>query len=415
MRKVLPALTATLIACASFLSADTNQDNSKGNCPEPQGCCPEKCCPAPAVKICFPEGIAPCARPVIVNSCGQREVQNGAIIDIELLVWQAHTDDLEVGVLNSNATGHPSYASQFTNASYQHMKFKWDAGVRLGVGYIFDHDCWDVYAAWTHFTGNASKDVVTSTSNTPSQTLFPTWSAAEVVLGTLAGDGNLTATSLDSHWKLKLDLIDLELGREFFAGRHLAVRPHVGLRGGWIKQNFDIQYAGLTGAAVTTAFTGTLDDIEMKNDFKGIGVRTGLDTEWNVGCGFCFFGDAAISILYGRYNISQQETVGDDLFLAADTVILSTTDSFNDSKAITDLALGIRWCPDMSCWCTASRLLLSAGWEHHMFFNQEQLKRVSTVNTTLTSGINTDNYTTYVREAGDLSTQGVTISLRWEY
>lgn len=429
-KKVIPAVTATLLACASFLCADdATGGQGQMTMMEPQG----------DMMMGANEMNAPSARPYWQDTTGKMHVDTGAILDVELLVWQAHTDDLDVAVTNDpfpTSVSSPNFASRFLDAEYEHMSFKWDVGVRVGLGYYFEHDNWDVYAAWTHIHNKASKTIDESVnpnlnatvSSGPAtaantQTLFPTWSSALVTLNPAPAsadptrNGNLTASGVDAHWKLKLDLIDAELGRLFFAGRWLTVRPHFGLRGGWIKQTFDVDYTNVIGSGQTgTDNLITFDDIDMKNDFKGIGVRAGIDTQWHFCSGVCFYGDAAVSVLYGRYNISQQETNIQDSFATVSNLLLSTTDNFNDSKAITDLALGLCWQPDLSCMCNTMRFTLAAGWEHHMFFNQVQLKRVYTVNyQTPSISPNSPSWTNYVREMGDLSTQGVTVTARFEF
>ncbi len=352
---------------------------------------------------------APSARPHYMDSAGKMQTSNGWIFDVEPFYWQSHLDDAEVAVSNEAFTtgSSPTTASRFTDATYEHLKFKWDAGVKVGVGGYFDHDEWDVFVQWTHFHNNAHKNINNTLSSPTPATLFTTWSALEV--DTLAG--NLTAQGVDADWSLNLDLLDAELGRMFFAGKWLTVRPHVGLRGGWIRQKFNIDYLNLSGAGGTTTAI-TTEDINMKNKFTGLGVRAGVDTEWHSGCGWCLYGNGAVSILYGFYKNTQSETMGPDEFATPSTIILGTTDSFRDSKAITDLALGICYSPEISCMCPSTRFTISLGWEHHMFFNQFQLKRVATENPSATPGT---NYTTYVREPSDLSTQGWTLGLMLDY
>ena len=125
---------------------------------------------------------------------------------------------------------------------------KWDYGFRFGLGYVLNHDGWDIDAMWTHFRRNASDDVVAD-ANTTTSRIYTLWSA--VVPG--AGDFMQTAPAVptlpiaaevQTSWRLHLDLIDLELGRSFYTSKYLTLRPHIGLRGASIRQNYDITYLG---------------------------------------------------------------------------------------------------------------------------------------------------------------------------
>ena len=77
--------------------------------------------------------------------------------------------------------------------------------------------------------------------------------------------------------------------------------------------------------------------------------------------------------------------------------------STRGDKAVTDLQLGLRWARmfDNDRW----GLMLQAGWEHHMWFGQNQMLRF------------TDNTTqaAFVVNQGDLSYQGWTLNVRFDF
>jgi hypothetical protein len=41
----------------------------------------------------------------------------------------------------------------------------------------------------------------------------------------------------------------------------------------------------------------------MKNNFWGVGLRGGLDTQWGLGKGFSIYGKLALSVLWGKFSI----------------------------------------------------------------------------------------------------------------
>ena len=97
----------------------------------------------------------------------------------------------------------------------------------------------------------------------------------------------------------------LRIGREYYVGRHLTVRPNGGLRADWIYQNYDVTY---------TAFTFyNPQHFKMDNRFFGFGFFGGVDSDWLFGRGFSLYGMADFAILLGFFAVDQKVTQLDPL------------------------------------------------------------------------------------------------------
>lgn len=180
------------------------------------------------------------------------------------------------------------------------------------------------------------------------------------------------ATDIETSWKLNLDLIDLELGREFWVSPKVSLRPHVGLRIAYLKQSFDLQHkGGAFSQPVIEAGSSLNDFVDIDNDFKGVGVRAGLDSIWNLGCGFGIYGNFALSLIYGRFSIDHDEYVREASSPFSKTTIFQKDTSFRASRLATDLALGLQWAK-LLCSCQYG-ITVSLGWEQHLFLNQNQM------------------------------------------
>lgn len=412
LKKMWPLATVTLLSFASLNAASKDSNSNSGSCGTSGNCCPkENCSPAfTSAPVCctnpcnigstnVPCGVPPCARPPLCNN-------KGWIIDGELLIWRANQDGLWPTIQNSNP-GVPliGSASNYTDSKFNHLQNKWDAGFRVGAGYNMVHDCWDVFATWTYFHNHAKQNEEVNGSSTPVETLTALWSAFDAIDTSL----NLpTVSQVESSWKLNLNLIDLELGRKFYAGQWLSLRPSVGLRGALIKQTYNIDYFPGTGS---TAFDGQVEQVRMHNNFGGVGLKAGLNTQWNMGCGFSIYGDSAVSLVYGAFDVDQSEQNGPQFTTNPTNTILHVRDNFHASRAIVDLALGIRWehqYPDSN-----NNVALSFGWEHHMFFDQMQMKRFTTLNDSATATSTAG--TIIFNDGGNLSTQGLTVGLRFDF
>ncbi|MGE5195842.1 MAG: Lpg1974 family pore-forming outer membrane protein, partial [Anaerolineae bacterium] len=217
----------------------------------------------------------------------------------------------------------------------------------------------------------------------------------------------LTAQEIETEWKFDLDLVDLELGRQFYTSKWLSLRPHVGLRGAHIKQKFEIEYLGTALQDSIVGFLNSSDEVDTKNHFKGIGVRGGLDSLWTLGSYWSIYGNFALSIVYGRFDVEIEEEVQPTI--NADEVdVLELERDFRTSRAIMDLALGLQF--DHTFVHANTHLAVSLGWEHHLFFNQNQLWRLNKTASTVGAGQNVFDHA-----HGDLSTQGWTLTARLDF
>jgi len=213
-------------------------------------------------------------------------------------------------------------------------------------------------------------------------------------------------------------LIDIELGRNFWTSKYLAIRPFVGVRVAHIDQSFEIQHKGgsWSSRANTPAQAAFNNEVDIDNDFKGVGLRAGLNSTWNLGCGWAIYGDLAASIVYGRFSISHDE----DNRLATSphdkTKVAEFDYSFRASRAILDLGLGLQW-STMFCDCQYG-LTVALGWEHHLFFDQNQMWRVVRIGDTdagFTDGTNNTGENVYHQRRGDLDTQGWTLKVAFGF
>lgn len=314
--------------------------------------------------------------------------------------WNAHEDGLEFVV--ENEVPPSQFQGNLVDADYKNPHFSWNWGFKVGAGYGMQRDGWDIDILWTHFQTHAKKNVQADSDTT----LLPLWSGFASTAG-----GTLTATNANAHWKLHLDLIDLELGREFWTSKWLTLRPFVGLRGVIIHQKYNITHQGGSWGIAPNFLT---NKVHLKDYFKGIGIRAGLNTEWELGWGFSAFGNAAVSIIYGRFNVKDKEKNYTAAAPFTSSEVVDTEDHFRASRAITDLALGLQWRDNF--WKDRLGLTVALGWENHLFFNQNEFYSVNRVGSTASAGLpNNTGQNVFDQRKGDLSTQGWTLSVQFDF
>jgi hypothetical protein len=297
------------------------------------------------------------------------------------------------------------------DAEYLTPNSKWDFGFKAGLAYNSTHDGWDIGVLWTWYRGRASNHLEAESDD--NHTLIPLWSAWN---NPPIEDGSLYATDIQTHWTMRLNLADVELGREFWVSKYLTFRPHIGLRFASIDQTYQIEHRG--GAWSTRQITPVQiamnNEVTLHNDFCGVGARGGFNTVWNIGKGVAFFGQTAVSVVYGRFKVKHDEWNRLAQAPHSKTRVLETEDHFRASRAMTDLALGIQWSTPFGKQCQYD-FTLGLAWEHHMFFDQNQLWRVTNISNGVDSNLTRIMENLYYQRRGDLDTQGWTLTVQFEF
>lgn len=319
----------------------------------------------------------------MINPSGRPHVRDGIDVFVtgDLLLWNAHENGLALAIKNDD----PDDSTPASEAKVVNPDFDWSWGFRAGLGYNLPHDGWDLYLNWTYFYNRAH----TTREAHDDEELFTTWSPPINDIGAVA--------KMKSHWKLQLNMLDLEMGREFFVSKFLTLRPFMGLRTAWIRQKNELHYKTGLNSSRFDLPPNSVEEIGMRSKYWGLGVRSGFNTLWGLGAGFSIYGDASISLLYGLFTNKFEDEVAERQVYDIDT------DHFRVSRAITDLALGVRW--DRNFCDDCFHLGIKAGWEHHYFFGMNTFSHF------------TDDVVpgTFVNNNGDLTLQGWTLAVRMDF
>jgi hypothetical protein len=268
-------------------------------------------------------------------------------IDVDLLYWQAQENGLALAA--ENRTIYPD--------------FDWDPGFRLGCGYLFKRDSWEVELVFTHFHAHLSEDVKGN--------LTPFW------INPLFFESHGVVNQADVKWRLHFGEFDLIFKNKIRASSQVDFTSYLGTRVACIRQKYRLTYYG------GDLFPGGEDLVTTKNKFLGAGLVMGSHCDWILGKGWQLYTAGAASLLYGEFYVHQGEY--------ADVGVkkrLSLHRTFFATAPVIDLTLGISW--EKGMWN------LHLGWEEHYFFGQNQWVRLVG-----------DQQFTYVSNLGDLSLHGV--------
>lgn len=350
----------------------------------------------------------PSAGPATLNGIG-------LFFSIEPLCWTATQTGMTYAIKGENN----SLAGTIIDLDHGKAKkptMDWTWGFRLGLGYDLPRDHWDLSLAWTRLRFNERSKTSISQADpqaSPGEYLSPFWIAKLFPVNFPS-----LVNVAQAHWKINLDVLDVELGKEFFVSRWLTLRPFVGLRTAWINQDYNLRFSRTASVVLPLYPAGNNSRwrLNMDNDFWGIGVRAGLNTKWILGKGWSIYGNAAASILDGSFHNRFKQTAEGDGSEGSPNTFLFAKDHFkdkNDQHAdvfITDLALGLRW---ETLYNKRSNLFaLWLGYEQHVFFEQNQFMNHQYDFTIFPHPIEGPNFFT---DGGNLTTHGVAFGAEFDF
>jgi Legionella pneumophila major outer membrane protein precursor len=321
----------------------------------------------------------------MINPPGRPQVRDGVDLFLfgDLLYWNAHENGLPVAVVNHGS------AVNLSKSEVKSIHSHWDVGFRVGIGYNLPHDGWDLSLSWLRLRTDGTRSINAHSND------FVWPSRVEPA----DNFGGVPCAKANSHWRLLLNQLDLDLGREFFVSKYLTLRPHFGLRTDWVHQKWNTSYRN---------FIGTLPPTKVKvgyeDEWFGMGLEGGLDTQWTLGSGFSLFGNMSGAILYGFHDIefedrdspAQINTNSKGRYADGDSV-------YRISHPVLDMMAGVRY--DHMFYNDRFHLGLQIGWEHHVYFSQNQFP------------VFTDDISqgTLVSNQGDLTFQGWTFGARFDF
>lgn len=316
-----------------------------------------------------------------VNFPANFQVEKGANVILfgDYLFWVAQEDDLyyaETGGGTGTSTFPPNGNFDF-NGHLKKVKPDWDNGLRIGLGYNFPNEGYDLLVYWTWFA-----TVAHHSTRSDNGTLLPLWAQP---------DFSSPAHSFfaKGKWNLDLNLADIEWGRCSWFGGHFALRPFFGLRGLWLDQDLKNYYLYDT----TTLVKGKL---QLNSNFHGGGLRAGADGRFTFPYGFSIYGMVSGSLLYGRFHANMY-------FKEDQSTIAQTKDPFLKSISSLQLSLGLGW--DTHFLEDHCHIEFHVGWEQNVWFGVNQMNHF----------MNAFHNGAYFKENSNLTLQGLVAGGRFDF
>lgn len=380
---IIPSLLLAMVCGLNAQDRGVDQEQSyREDCPTDPCCdeCPPKDPCAKCAQLwptCGPDWIiTPNAGPCV--SCGA-----DLFVTAEYLYWATREEHLGFALLNDPTT---NQATSFAEKGCV-IQPDWcsSSGFKVGLGLMLDCDGWDLYANYTWLRPSTKKRTVRPTDN---KVLFDlNWNQS------VDGTNFDNITSISGKWELHFNVLDLELGRNFFISQCLHLRPHFGLKGTWQGQWMNVVTIGTTGSGNTLQNITAMGSFEL--DYWGVGIRAGLDSSWHFSPCFSLVAEVAASALWERF-CSDAKSVFENQTTSLFSVPINTQDTFHTINPVLELYLGFRW-ENWFC-CDEWHWSIELGWEQQWWANQNQFY-----------------YGITETRMGDLSFQGLTLKLRFDF
>lgn len=282
----------------------------------------------------------------------------------EFIWWKAVEENVHYAVNGVNATFPPG--EELDRGSVKSPDFDFEPGFKLGFGLKFRHDGWDLYANWTWLSEFEGDSHVRTDEDSLVYTSLSTIATGASSTANVENYNDSTQFSFEkghAEWEMQFNALDLELGRNFFISRFLTLRPHFGLKFGWIDQDYEVKYKD------TLLFTTESDmKVEMDQDFFGVGIRTGLDTVWYFTKHWGLYGDFAFSALWSNFHSKREDNYAAPGFDKEE--VTDYRRSLQTLTEVLELGLGFRY--DTTFFVGDYAFYLQAGWEEQIWFNQNQ-------------------------------------------
>ncbi|KAG6559211.1 Legionella pneumophila major outer membrane protein precursor [Candidatus Rhabdochlamydia oedothoracis] len=313
LKKLWPIIATSMLLATSFTYADINDcaTHNLENC---------LCC------LKTNETFNPPGMPLRKNGWDLQ-------VSADALLWQLQEDALVYAIESVTFT---------LPLGNDRIKQKYNWGLRIGLDYTLPHDNWDVDFSWTHLISSSQGNTTAAQGNALRK-------SGLVLSSVLVG-----FTTASANYHNRLERLSLNTGREFFVSKWVTLRPFFGLRSDWLLQRLRASYSGVIADPTINQTSN------RKVKWWGIGIESGLNTQWSFCGGFSLYGNVAGAIEYGSIKQIVNEF---------GTVAYSFVDSYHICRPILDLQLGLGWDYNFCDFHFGLKL----GWENHVYLHQSFL------------------------------------------
>ncbi len=327
-----------------------------------------------------------------------------SFFDVSFIYWSIDEDGLTIAQSAILSQGSLVLSP---DAKFMEFSFEYAPGFKAGLGAIYMNE-WNFNLLYTRLLGSTSieKKPPANTSDIPG---FDVWNLSDWFQQTSTFSQlnspqaqSLSATKINSHWKLELNMIDFNVERASYFGSNLILSPLAGLRSAWIGQSIKI---GLfqPAAAVGGAQYLSPQPIHSKNKSKNfsIGPRVGCSAAYLLPAGWRFNAHCSGSLLATHSTTLKHKEDPQSIAVAQEHYRISHA-HYQGILPNAEVGLGIGW----GCYLGkgGSFLDISAAYDFSMFWAQNVIRQMLD-----------EAWGGTRASAGNLSFDGVTLNAQFNF
>ena len=266
----------------------------------------------------------------------------------------------------------------------------------------FGCDAWEVSGEYTYFRGKDTTSYSINPEGDSIQDFYTNWIPKKDNIISLFED---QVTSVSAIWESDLDILDIQLSREYYVGRCLTFKTYAGVRAAWIRQYYDFDPVVI---ATNTAFVDASFLTKHTTKFWGVGPLIAVDIDWKVWCGFRLFLDTFASILYTDYTTITANTTG-NLNTSTDQLIInySRGDCASFLRPHTEMTIGLGQGDHF--WCNKYYFDLEVGYSANVYWDQNMFIKY------LSNSTNIERMYPLENRGGNLYLHGLTLTARLDF
>ncbi|MCB1107873.1 MAG: hypothetical protein KDK76_07245, partial [Chlamydiia bacterium] len=258
----------------------------------------------------MPREVTPAAGPRVAHGAN-------AFLTADFIYWKATQAGLEYGMSNVLIGTGSTITSR---GSTRTPDFGWDPGFKVGLGINLPYDGWDTYVQYTWLQSNGNHSRM---RNSDGNIIPKPWAGSPDGGASRIGD----ITEARTRWDFHFHVLDLELGRSYYLSRFLTLRPFAGLKWTWQSQDWVNRYNGNNVRVDNSPSNvpGTAR-VSQDHDFWGVGIRTGLNTNWYIAEHWSIFANGALATVWADYDVSRTDIFQPNTQAAGSNIVRTRQD-----------------------------------------------------------------------------------------
>lgn len=299
----------------------------------------------------------------------------------DFLYWQAQVENTDIAAVGTAIITEDNETLSSTKYLLNNVrpKGKWQPGLRLGLGLQFNPcDPFDLSLTWTYFNDH-SYHIKESLPNHIDPLNRP------IIAPLGSGIVGHAAEKMSGDWRLKTNLLDLEIGKELCITSNFNLKPHIGLRGGWFHFKFNEHFLGRWDSFIhddlmendIKIYLGNTSTLSCFN-YRGIGLKIGTDSTWRIYDSFSILAKFSGSFLSGKYHIKKSsngfspDPLNDEgpALVGINQII---KDQFWSIRTNIEGYIGLMWKTPV---CNCYQLALSIGYDFSQWFRLNAIPQV---------------------------------------